>query len=495
MRLRPDLCLRAGVLAAVTALSTVVPSAHAANRAAQPPCVLDADVVPGTGRISHLGELPHAAYLRLAFTLVARNRPDLDAYVADAADPSSPRYRRYLRASQFAGRYGRTPGEIERLRTYLAGNGFHIDDVHSGRLVVDASATAADVERTFAIRLDTWRDAATGWIFYGNATPPKLPADPGALVADIAGLTDRAVREPGVRLGPDTGLGPRELRTGDSLAPLARGESSGSRLRVALVEFAQFRPQDVARYDRRFASASPEPELRLVDGGPEAGHVGREAAEAEIETVQTMAPTAATVVFSAEDSPAGEVDAFQGVVDAGITVAMTGWGAPEGQRTGSGMRAIDLVMEEGAAEGVGFYAASADPGPSRTGAGAGVDFPASDPYVTAVGSADETGSGRAGGSSAVFAQPWWQVRRGRADPGGRREVPDVTVRVDPGQAVYADGRWRTADGAGIATALWAASAARHDQLASSCGEQPQGFAAPTVYRQAAAQPCPNRSRE
>ncbi|WP_165845446.1 S53 family peptidase [Streptacidiphilus pinicola] len=484
MRLRPVARLKAGAFAVLVALSAVLPAAHAAELTA-PPRVLRDDVLPGTGRAQHLGHLPHRAYLRLAFTLAARDRADLDTYVAEVDDPDSPRYRQYLRGSQFAARYGRTVAEIERLRAYLEGNGFHIDDVHSGRLVVDASASAADVERTLGIRLDTWRDPASGRVFYGNATPPELPADPGYLVADIAGLTDRAVRRPTVSFGGADGLTPAQLRDAQGSVSNTRGDRSGPRPRVALAEFAGFRPQDVAAYDRRFALASPAPELRLVDGGPVDGDAGRAAVEAEIETVQAVAPDTATVVFSAENSAAGEVDAWQSVIDAGIPVAMTGWGAPEEQRTGSGMRAIDLVLEEGAAEGVGFYAPADHGSEASDDSGGGVLFPASDPHVTAVGAADDaatggTESGR--GRSAVFAQPWWQARWVGVDPYGRREVPDVTARVVRGPVVHADGRWRTAGGTGVATALWTALAAGYDQRAASLQQPRLGFAPPTLYR-------------
>lgn len=485
MRLRVDRWLTTA-LAALTALTALTSGARAADPGAPAARVLADDVVAAAGQAPQLGELPHRAYLRLAFTLVARNRPDLDAYVTEAYRPGSPHYRRYLKGSQFADRFGRTTAEIDDLRSFLERNGFHIDDVHSGRLVLDASATAADVERTLGIRLDTWRDAATGRVFYGNATPPRLPADPGSLVADIAGLTDRAVREPTVRLGrAGAGLTPSQLRSAyaaSGAAALGRtdpgdqGDQDGALTRVALVEYAGFRPQDVARYDRGFALASPAPELRLVDGGPDLGQAGGGAVAAEIETVQAMAPAAATVVFSAENSAAGEVDAFQGVIDAGIPVAMTGWGAPERQRTESGMRAIDLVMEEGAAEGIGFFSADAEPGRDAP-RGTDVDFPACDPYVTAVGTPT---SGR--GRSTLFTQPWWQARWGRVDPYRRREVPDVTTRLDSAVAVYAAGRWSTATGPGVATALWTALAARFDQRSFLRGEGLLGFAAPSLYR-------------
>jgi kumamolisin len=488
VRSRPELWLKVsalGVFAALAAApSVIVPLAHAASLTVSRR-VLDDDVVPGLGRAQPLGRLPHSAYLRLAFTLVPRNRAGLDGYVDGVDDPGSPLYRRYLRGSEFAARYGRTTAEIDRLRAFLKGNGFHIDNVHSGHLVVDASATAADVERTFGIRLDTWRDLPTGRVFYGNAKPPTLPADPGFLVADIAGLTDRAVRVPAVRLGRAGGLTPTELRAVYRVAPTDEGQQSSPLERVALVEFAWFHPQDAVEFDRRFASMAPAPDVRVVDGGPDDAGADREVVAAEIETVQAMAPTAIAEVFTAENSSAGEVDAIQGVIDAGVTVAMTGWAASEEQRTRSGMRAIDLILEEGAAEGVGFYAASSPSAPEGAG-DIGVEFPASDPHVTAVGAADTSGSAGLGGwrgESAVFPRPWWQARWGQIDPRERRrEVPDVTARTVPGVAVYTAGRWRTAGGAGVATALVAALAAREDQYASSCNEPPLGFSGPALYR-------------
>ncbi|MGW3204069.1 hypothetical protein [Streptomyces sp. NPDC001135] len=89
------------------------------------------------------------------------------------------------------------------------------------------------------------------------------------------------------------------------------------------------------------------------------------------------------------NSDAGEADTCQAIADSGIPATSVSWHAAESARTTAGINAVDAVFEAGAAQGLGFFAASGDDGSDDAGdtgdtghGGTSVDYPASDPYVT-----------------------------------------------------------------------------------------------------------------
>lgn len=126
-----------------------------------------------------------------------------------------------------------------------------------------------------------------------------------------------------------------------------------------------------------------------------------------------------------------------------------------------------------------------------------VNFPADDPWVTAVGgttllkstsSVNEmawTGSG--GGFSSFFSEPDYQKQLPQSvqtELNGRRGLPDVAANADPfsAMAIYFEGQWIQVGGTSAATPTWAGIIAVADQMAG----HPLGFINPALYKIAAA---------
>ena len=182
------------------------------------------------------------------------------------------------------------------------------------------------------------------------------------------------------------------------------------------------------------------------------------------------------------------------------------------------LQGINSVLEFDAAAGITVLAASGDTG--STGCGfkdnhtalplQSVDYPASSPYVTAVGGLNMTlgkanhlrteqvwnnspisfGAG-GGGTSLVFTRPWYQSIRGAA---AQRSVPDVAMLADdiPGYAIYCTPPacptaglfipgWAPIGGTSAATPLIAGGIADADQIAAANHEPAIGFLNPLLY--------------
>ncbi|MFF4394557.1 protease pro-enzyme activation domain-containing protein [Streptomyces sp. NPDC001480] len=491
-----------GLVAAPALVTAVVPSAHAAN-APQPHATRAAiagDVLPGLKQnATRTGDVAAGKRIPVAISLTPRGGTALDTFVAEVSDPRSSSYGHYLTKHQFAARFGRTDAEVERLEDYLRAQGLTVGKVHSGNLLVDASGTAAQLRKAFGTKLSTWKDTGSGRSFYANDTAPKLPSSLAWLVSDVAGLNNRVQlhhqatpHTVSPHNGPGGGYTPAQLKGGYNVS----GTYTGSGQKIALIEFDGFQQSNITAYDNYYGLGSPTPTVQKVDGGSGSLGDGQVEVELDIEVLHAIAPKANVTVFEGPNSDAGEVDTYQAIVDSGIPTTSISWGAAESARTTSGINAVDAVFKAGAAQGLGFYAASGDDGSDDAGdGGTSVDYPASDPYVTGVGgtkltvtsanawSKEVAWSGGGGGKSSVFKIPSWQTAVQKNAGGGYRQVPDVSAHANPspGVSIYSQGSWSSVGGTSAAAPEWAAFAALYNQQAAAKGKANLGFANPALY--------------
>ncbi|MFE4961546.1 protease pro-enzyme activation domain-containing protein [Streptomyces sp. NPDC056660] len=489
-----------GLVAAPALVTAVVPAAYASDAPHTARAAVAGDVLPGLKHnASRTGKVAAGKRISVAISLTPRGGTALDTFVAKVSDPHSASYGHYLTKRQFAARFGRTDAEVNKLRDYLRSQGVTVGKVHSGNLLVDASGTAAQLQKAFGTQLSTWKDAASGRAFYANDSAPTLPSSLASLVSDVAGLNNRVQlhhqatpRTVSPHNGPGGGYTPAQLKGGYNVS----STYTGSGQKIALLEFDGFQQSNITKYDTNYSLGSPTPTVSKVDGGSGSLGDGQVEVELDIEVLHAIAPKANVTVFEGPNSDAGEVDTYQAIVDSGIPTTSISWGAAESARTTSNINAVDAVFKAGAAEGLGFYAASGDDGSDDAGdGGTSVDYPASDPYVTGVGgtkltvtsanafSKEVAWSGGGGGKSSVFKVPSWQTAVQKSAGGGYRQVPDVSAHANPspGVSIYSQGSWSSVGGTSAAAPEWAAFAALYNQQAAAAGKANLGFANPALY--------------
>ncbi|MGW4907285.1 S53 family peptidase [Streptomyces sp. NPDC004270] len=489
-----------GLVAAPALVTAVVPAAYASDAPHTARAAVAGDVLPGLKHnASRTGKVAAGKRISVAISLTPRGGTALDTFVAKVSDPHSASYGHYLTKRQFAARFGRTDAEVSKLRDYLRSQGVTVGKVHSGNLLVDASGTAAQLQKAFGTQLSTWKDAASGRAFYANDSAPTLPSSLASLVSDVAGLNNRVQlhhqatpHTVSPHDGPGGGYTPAQLKGGYNVS----STYTGSGQKIALLEFDGFQQSNITKYDTNYSLGSPTPTVSKVDGGSGSLGDGQVEVELDIEVLHAIAPKANVTVFEGPNSDAGEVDTYQAIVDSGIPTTSISWGAAESARTTSNINAVDAVFKAGAAEGLGFYAASGDDGSDDAGdGGTSVDYPASDPYVTGVGgtkltvtsanafSKEVAWSGGGGGKSSVFKIPSWQTAVQKSAGGGYRQVPDVSAHANPspGVSIYSQGSWSSVGGTSAAAPEWAAFAALYNQQAAAKGKANLGFANPALY--------------
>ncbi|MFI9384326.1 protease pro-enzyme activation domain-containing protein [Kutzneria sp. NPDC052558] len=465
-----------------TPLALALPALGGPASAAEPQVALTGDISPAVGVSHRVGDLPADRPLHVAVPLKLRDAAGLDRFLAAVADPHSPDYGHYLTPAQFADRFGPSQRSYDQVSAYLQARGLTVTGVNGQ--AVDATGTAAQVAAAFATPIGRYdRD---GRQFFANDRNPVLPASIAGLVQGVSGLNDYAVRHRDAKPAAPSGLGPAALR---SIYDTNGIGADGSGQTVALWEFDGYKKSDISTYDQQFGLSSPAPVTVSVDGANYDSSPGQGQAEVslDIEIVQAIAPKAATLVYEAPNTDAGELDmANQIVKENKAQVVSISWGLCEQDSTSSTMTSVDNAFKQGAAQGQSFFAASGDSGSkdcTRSDSGAGVvavDFPASSPNVTgvggttlSVGSNNSYGSetvwnnsigSTGGGVSKVFSAPSWQT-----GVNGKRTVPDVASDGDPntGYSVYTGGQWQVYGGTSCAAPMWAGWAALYDQKAKS----------------------------
>ncbi|MEV0476335.1 S53 family peptidase, partial [Streptomyces prunicolor] len=325
-----------GLVAVPALLAAAVPSAYAAAQPHTTRAAIAGDVLKGLNHdAARTGAVSAAKRISVAISLTPRNDKSLDTFVANVSNPRSSSYGHYLTKAQFAARFGRTDAEVKQVKDFLRAQGLTVGKVHSGNLLVDASGTAAQLEKAFGTKLSTWKDAKSGRAFYANETAPTLPTGIAGLVSDVTGLNNRAQlhHQGSAKVNPHNGPGggytPAQIKGGYNVS----STYTGSGQKIALLEFDGFAQSNITKYDTNYSLGSPTPTVSKVDGGSGALGDGQVEVELDIEVLHAIAPKANVTVFEGPNSDAGEVDTYQAIVDSGIPTTSISWGASESQRT------------------------------------------------------------------------------------------------------------------------------------------------------------------
>jgi hypothetical protein len=538
--------LLVGGVVAAAALGTfalVAPDSGAATR----PMALPGSVTPRVPAGSvKLGTMAAAQKVSVEVTLNLRNQAQLDALLNGQADPSSPYYGHYLSAAQFDAAFGPTADQVTQVGNALRASGLNPGQPSADRLSIPVTGTAAQIQHAFGTTLATYR-LKGGRVAYANTSVPQVQTGVAPLIQGVLGLDNfsqpRSMMSPRAKNSHAArafqaaiaahpfatvaaSAAPTACAAAKSAWPLTfsgtfapfYGLTSlyglgdyGAGAKVAIMELEPNSHADVSSFQSCYGSTATVNYV-AVDGGAGSGAGSGEAA-LDIEVVAALAPHATIDVYQAPNAdpnhPNSFFDAFNKFATANTEKTMSvSWGGCEANIPAATMMSFETVFKKSAAQGQTIVASSGDSG--STGCfidGGGSDrrlsanFPASSPYVTAVGGTEmatftdgtkgevvwnESAAfeGASGGAiSNVFCMPDYQYQtaipglinpnlkvasgcKTAKDPTGyHREIPDVSANADPetGYGIFWNGQWIGGVGGTSASApLWAAIAALTD---------------------------------
>jgi hypothetical protein len=542
--------------------------------------VLRNDVVPGLGKDTRLGAASAGERIQVTLTL---NRPHAAAersLVNAMYTPGNPAYHQFLTPARFDARFGVAAATFDAVRSWVLRDGLTAVWSAGSRDVLALSGTVAQAERTFHVAIDRYRTAA-GKRFYANTAGPTVPA--GMSVEGLFGLNNllamhrgpigpsRAVlKTPGARTNQSecegsTCIGlttPQDLWSVYDQPGGYRGNPNGN-LKVdygqgqQMAIFGEGQTGPVVDNLREFESLNKLPRVPVtvvrVDG-PKANYSdnsGEGEWDLDSQASTGMSPDVSRLVFyfgtSLSDADVENMFAHWADDPNGPLQANASFGECEENPVGNALAstpaaysageaftiATEAALEKAVLEGRTLFSSAGDTGstcpvvPVNLNGVAyqvpGVNYPASSPYVVAVGgtvlyTTSKTPPTRSeeyawtyggGGTSDIFPEPKWQKaisavngeclstdKGGTATPGTTcRGVPDVAAQsgdiVSNGYGIEASGQTDyPGAGTSLSSPLWmgmwtriqaAAYGHRNCKANGAVSFPGNGFAAPALY--------------
>ena len=429
----------------------------------------------------------------------------LQQFALAVSTPGNAQYRHFLTPSGYFQRFGTTAGSVSAVKSWLSGAGLQVTGVEQHNRYVEVSGKVAAAEKAFGVSIDSYRhnrltvQAPTAAL---NAPAAVAPSVLTVLGVDTTPMIVHpqaqkpAPPEPGFRNATpcSTYYGEKLATTlpqfnghtlpyapcgyvGSQFRSAYEGSTTldGTGVTVAITD-AYASPNiasDAATYAGRngdrayapgqFSQSLPKTLTRVNDGSHQCGENGWYGEETlDVEAVHAMAQGAKIRYYGAASCyDADFLDTFARINDEDAARVVTNsWDGVEAGQKASTTAAYQQAFLQGAAEGISYMFSSGDDGDESLATGlVQTDYPASDPYATAVGGTttaiDSAGSlawetgwgtmkyglssdgtswdplgflyGSGGGESSLFAQPAYQAG---ITPAGARGVPDVAMDAD-----------------------------------------------------------------
>jgi subtilase family serine protease len=468
----------------------------------------------GNEAVRRIGANDPDATVDFSLVFAQQHQAQLRRFLRDVHDPASPRYRHFLTAEEFGGRFGVSKRAVSDARRVLARRGLEVVASYPQRTALDVRGRAAAVGRLLQIRFAEYVDAA------GNRfhAPIGHPVVPQALrrVTAATGLSNRPVYESAAL--PAGGLKAKDAAAAYNITPL-RKDFQGQGQTIGIISLDSFHDEDVAAYDKAVGiTDAPAVEHIPVKGGTRVG-AGQDEVNLDVDVIRGLAPKAKILNYEAPNSE-GAVAAIvnQIVADDRVEIASLSWGLcdlliPEPERV-----AEEQAFQAAAAQGITVFVASGDSGAYECQRNdphdlrLSIPWPAGSADVVSVGGTtlnvrrdggylDESGweyvlsqGGGGGGLEPKAQRPVWQKGPGvdNANTTGARQVPDVSANSDPfgGWFTFFGGYPHEVGGTSAAAPFWAASMLLIGQKAQKENAGKLGFVAPILYELAAQKDSP-----
>jgi kumamolisin len=464
------------------------------------------------GRVvrSSLTAAEQAAGMEFDFSLTLRNRAELEARIARGEVLSRAQLEPYLPI----------PADYARVRAWLETQGFTVALDSDLRNAVFVQGSVARVAAVFGVTMA--RVATADGEFTSAITAPTLPDDIAPLVGGIRGLQPHLIRHPLAQPAQQLEATDYYCVTPAAVAAVYQTPTTptGSGQTIAIVGASSVTQSDVTKFWSECGISQSWGNITqvYVGSGPGSNTSDQDEVSMDVEWVSGLAPAAKVRVYETPYpmSSSREAQAYTRILNdlpsnPSLHQVTESYGGNEvGDEQTNGDSSLILL----AAQGVTCFAAAGDggsnPDPStgayNASAPLAVQYPASDPYMTAVGGTtvnfpqylggqyappevawSVSGSppgATGGGYSAVFSRPGWQIAPGLA-AGTTRAVPDIAAMGDYGSNMpplfIQGGQAYGGSGTSLSSPIWAGLCALINQSRTTAGLPSVGYLNPQLY--------------
>ena len=432
--------------------------------------------------------------------------PDLSALEAKRPDE-----RQYMTRDQLRTEYGSDPAAIAKIEKFAANHHLVVTRNEPASARLGIAGTVANVSQAFGVKLLDYSHPKLG-DFHARTGPVTLPAEVARAITGVFGLNNHRVmhRLPRPRQKVDAAASFAKTRPWfipTELAGIYNFPDADARSQcIGLLEFGGGVEQsDVTAYFQQIGLPTPNVQIVAVDGvstDPTADPDSTGEVMLDVDIAGALAGGAKVAVYFSTFDEKGLVDILSTVINDQTndpSVLSVSWGWDENQPFNNGIlwsaAAIEHVNHSLLAVahlGITVCVSTGDDGSeSQIQDGhAHVNFPATSPYVLAVGGTtlharkgtneqmavtevvwnDGPGSGGGGGVSDITPIPSWQEgkvpRSINLGSFAGRAIPDVAANADPntGYLVMNGGQFGIVGGTSASAPLWASLVSRINAL-------------------------------
>jgi subtilase family serine protease len=429
--------IAAAGLASVS-LAQVATSAHAT--APTPSYRLSGGTPALVAKATRTGSARPAQKLHLAVWLKGRDQRGLDRQVRAIYTKGSAQYHNYLSAKQVKAAYAPSTKQVRSVKSFLTSHGFRIDSVAGNHAYINVTGKVSQAEKAFNVSIDRYR--YHGRTIRSNSSDPRITAPAGRHIASISGLDNAARYRPSIkRLGGSPATNPasstspwdgvcgdftttrhvdftdgtsrdlqgfipcgyngNQLQTayGVNQIQTADGSLPGTGQTVAITD--AYGSPTILQDANKFAQVAGLPALNSGNFQvvAPAGIGNKKESKAQdplgwqaevtidVDAVHAMAPGAKIVLVVAPNNYASLDEAVNWVTINHIANIVTNsWGLPIDEAAPGQASRDERIFQTAAAQGIGVNFSSGDNGDETLQTGSkSVDFPASSPWVNAVG--------------------------------------------------------------------------------------------------------------
>jgi len=446
--------------------------------------------------------------ITLVFNRSAAQQADLEQLITAQQNPSSPLYHKWLTPDQFAARFGVSQSDIDKVTTWLQQQGFSVDSVGRSRTMIRFSGTVGQVNLAFQTQMHYY--TVNGVKHFAPSTVLSVPS---AIAPAVAAITDLNDFRPHPMIIPNrlrpaftssqsgsVFFAPGDVKTAYGFGALG-GSETGTGQSIAVMGQSAVNLSDIHNFQTAAGLTVKDPTMILVPGTGTSTIVnGGDEGESDLdlEWSGAIAPGAdIRFVYTGNSTTANVFDAIAYAVDENIANIITiSYGACETAMTSTTASAIDQFFSQASAQGQTVVAASGDLGSTACYGDTAnqltttqqqalaVNYPASSPYVTAVGgteieTANDTStnttywqaksssdiinsliqyipevawnddalnvqqgctsnclSATGGGASTYFGKPTWQSGIPGIPSDSKRDLPDISLYASPSLPGY-----------------------------------------------------------
>jgi subtilase family serine protease len=389
--------------------------------------------------------------ITLVFRRSAAQEADLQTLLTALQNPSSPQYHRWLTTEDFANRFGVADKDIAATESWLVSHGFQMEGVARSRDRITFSGTAAQVQSAFGTDLHQYR--VEGETHFAPMSDLTLPAELASVTAAVLHLSDFRPKPswkalPSVNPNLTAGttnqhyLLPGDVATMYNTNPSGLGwdffkyGGVGFGQSIAIVGQSYINTQTIDSNIFKIAISRIIPVLVPGSGVQAISPGDMSESEIDLEYSSGVAQSAQIVfVYVGINRNYSVFDAMAYAITENLApVVSISYGECEPLMSASELDAHNALFQQAAAQGQTLVASSGDSGSTACAPYSSsiatvaqkqqvsVNFPASSPYVTAVG-----GTQMAPGTFTAGSSPYWADSNGSEVTSSLLSyVPEVT---------------------------------------------------------------------